>query len=142
VVVSDFYTRHYFDPVTLAGVRYSYTGALMGPREVLRDGYLSWHEPVSDHWWQLRFFGAKQEFVDLGVFTAMAGSVRSTIDVMTPRRWMIQGVGGTDRRLVVAAGAQEEASQSTSAKAAAWREQIQALKAGSLADLARKGGGG
>ena len=35
-----------------SAVRYSLTGAITKPREVLRGGYLSWHGPVSDHWWQ------------------------------------------------------------------------------------------
>src|SRR5271167_4389847 len=39
VLVSDFYTPNYFDPVRAAGVRYSYTGAITSPRQVLKGGY-------------------------------------------------------------------------------------------------------
>ena len=44
VRVSDFYTPNYFDPVRAAGVRYSDTGAITSPRQVLKGGYLSWQD--------------------------------------------------------------------------------------------------
>jgi hypothetical protein len=50
VLVSDFYTPAYFDPIQAPGVRYSFTGALTEPRQVVSGGYLSWHDLVSDHW--------------------------------------------------------------------------------------------
>lgn len=86
LLVSDFYTPSYFDPVRATGVRYSFTGAITEPRQVLRGGYLSWHEPVSDHWFQARFFDAELEFVDLGVIDASQGSLRSQIDKLTFRK--------------------------------------------------------
>ena len=42
VLVSDFYTVRYFDPIAAPGVRYSFTEANRRPRSVLRGGYLSW----------------------------------------------------------------------------------------------------
>jgi hypothetical protein len=91
ILVSDFYTPSYFDPVKAAGVRYSFTGAITEPREVLKGGYLSWHEPVSDHWFQATFFGAKLAFRDIGVIDASKGSLRSQVDKYTfdePRKFM------------------------------------------------------
>ncbi|PYX07755.1 MAG: hypothetical protein DMG88_13130 [Acidobacteria bacterium] len=82
ILVSDFLTPYYYDPVTSSSVRYSYTGAIQAPRTVLQGGYLSWHDPVSDHWFQERFFDAESEFVDVGVLTA-AESLRSEIDRRT-----------------------------------------------------------
>jgi hypothetical protein len=41
VLMSDFYTPHFFDPVRGEGLRYSFTGAITEPREVLPGGYLS-----------------------------------------------------------------------------------------------------
>lgn len=84
IVVSDFYTPNYFDPEPAQGVRYSFTGAIQSPRQVLRGGYLSWHDPVSDHWWQEVFFGARAEFRDLGGLGRLEGSIRSVIDRLTP----------------------------------------------------------
>jgi hypothetical protein len=39
--VSDFITPHFYDPVTTAGTRYSFTGAIKAPRELLKAGYIS-----------------------------------------------------------------------------------------------------
>src|SRR5712692_9387867 len=61
VLMSDFYTPHYFDPVAVSGVRYSYTGVITAPRQVLRGGYLSWADPVSGHWWQETWFNRSEE---------------------------------------------------------------------------------
>jgi hypothetical protein len=82
VTVSDFYTPHFFDPVASEGVQYSFTGAIKEPRQVLDGGYLSWHDPVADHWWQLQNFGAVK-FIDLGVLTAANGPFRSQVDRQT-----------------------------------------------------------
>src|SRR5204862_2300991 len=56
LLVADFYTPKYFDPLANSGTSYSYSWAIKKPQQVLRGGYLSWHEPVSDHWWQARWF--------------------------------------------------------------------------------------
>lgn len=54
VPVSDFYTPRYFDPVRIASVRYSFTGALEYPLEILEAGYLSWIDPLDHSLYQLR----------------------------------------------------------------------------------------
>jgi hypothetical protein len=85
VLVSDFYTPHYFDPHSAAGVRYSFTGAIKKPREVLDGGYLSWHNQIDDHWYQLTWFsGSKPAVRDLGIFAASNKSWREIVDAMTP----------------------------------------------------------
>ena len=89
ILLSDFYTPHFFDPVPGNGVRYSFTGAITKPRTVLRGGYLSWHNPPDDHWYQLTWFGgSKAKLRDLGVFEASSMSTREWIDMRTstPRR--------------------------------------------------------
>jgi hypothetical protein len=128
VLVSDFYTPSYFDPVTSAAVRYSFTQAITKPRQVLRGGYLSWHDPVSNHWYQQTFFGAKATVRDLGVFSrAKEGtSVRTWVYRQTPeRRAFIEPSPATGRATHEATPAYEEPAN---AKAKAWREQIAALK--------------
>ena len=59
VTMSDFYTPDFFDPVGVSSVPYSFTGTIKAPRTVLRDGYSSWHDTVTDHWMQLRMFPDK-----------------------------------------------------------------------------------
>ncbi len=85
VIVSDFYTPHYFDPVQASGVRYSFTGAISAPRQVLPGGYLSWHDPIDGHWHQLQRGATGQVVRDLGVFPGQGSSLRSWIDRHTPR---------------------------------------------------------
>jgi hypothetical protein len=45
VPVSDFYTQRYFDPVDIPGIRYSFTGAVTAPRDVLEGGYVTFLDP-------------------------------------------------------------------------------------------------
>ena len=85
VLVSDFYTPNYFDPVNTSSVRYSYTGAITEPRQVLKGGYLSWQDPVSGSWWQETWFdGPEPSFRSLGpIDQKAAGNMRSAIDRLT-----------------------------------------------------------
>ena len=126
ILMSDFYTPHFFDPVKADSVRYSFTGAITEPRTILKGGYISWHEPVSDHWWQQTWFGAKPEFRDLGVFdTAKAGmSLRAWIDRQTEHPGIDEGLAKDNTALTLAVEAGQRTAQSATAKADAWRSQI------------------
>ncbi len=83
VTVSDFYTPHYFDPISRAGVQYSFTGAITKPRQVLKGGYLIWHDPANDHWYQYDYLGPKPRIRDLGPMNVGA-SIRATFDTLRP----------------------------------------------------------
>ena len=138
ILVSDFYTPRFFDPVWASGVRYSFTGAITRPRQVLRGGYLSWYDPVSDHWWQKTWFsGSKARFVDLGRLTAKTGSVRSQIDRITCEATARAMAGG--RNVARAAGlTAARVSNSTTSRATHWRAQIDALLRVSGGSLQRR----
>jgi hypothetical protein len=82
VVVSDFYTPHFFDPKVSAGVRYSFTGALTRPRQVLKGGYLSWLNPITEELQQLQYFTDTPVIKTLGKASADR-SLRETIDSLT-----------------------------------------------------------
>ena len=129
ILMSDFYTPHFFDPVKNSGVRYSFTGAIKKPRTILKGGYISFHDPVSDHWWQQIWFGAKAEFRDLGVFdSAKAGmSLRSWIDGQTDHPGIDKGLPKSNPTLKAAVAAGKQTTASANAKAGAWREQISAI---------------
>jgi hypothetical protein len=127
ILVSDFYTPHYFDPVTASGVRYSYSGAITRPRQVLRGGYLSWKDSVSGHWWQETWFdGGQPGFSDIGAADAKAGSIRSFIDRITSEQTakaIARGrVSATRAGLTVS-----QAQRSLGANAAMWRQQIRQI---------------
>ncbi len=129
VTVSDFYTPSYFDPVVGDGVRYSFTGAITEPRQVLTGGYLSWHDPVSDHWWQEIFFEAQPEFRDLGAATALrkpGESLRSMIDRLTPAGR--KSLTSSKSNLLAARAVRDRSAESSQAKARSLRSQIQQLK--------------
>lgn len=92
VLVSDFYTPAFFNPVTTPGVRYSFSGAIKTPLTVLPGGYISWHDMVSDHWMQFRNFpddqSSKPHVVDLSnnqVFSDLRQrtSLRAAVDRVT-----------------------------------------------------------
>jgi hypothetical protein len=109
VVVSDFYFPNYFEPVAVDGVRYSFTGAITRPTEVLDGGYISWHDTETNHWWQQRWFGTPQPTLhDLGVFADDGSeSVRAWLDsqVRRERPESVQGVpvSSPDHTALVAA---------------------------------------
>jgi hypothetical protein len=83
IQVSDFYTPHYFDPVTSPSVRYSYTGAITAPRTVLKGGYLSWHDTATKAWWQRTWFGATAVDRELKNMKVRNGNLRQAIDRLT-----------------------------------------------------------
>ncbi len=66
VVVSDFITPHYYDPLETSGTRYSFTGAIKAPRQILPGGYISWVNNEADEWQQLQYLGPTPKIVNLG----------------------------------------------------------------------------
>ncbi len=131
ITVSDFFTPHFFDPTQAAGVRYSFQGNLTEPRQVLRGGYLSWQDPVSQHWWQEVWFGDQPEFRDLGVLGQLNENIRTAIDRRTPQQitnWRTSGISTNDSRLRAAESVQGYEGASEEARAAALRAQIATLK--------------
>ncbi len=84
IQVSDFFTPNFFDPIASTGVRYSYTGALTAPRQVLKDGYLSWFVPALNQWWQRSWFdGGKPSDGAIKNFNLSGTNVRAAIDRLT-----------------------------------------------------------
>jgi hypothetical protein len=105
ILVSDFYTPHFFDPVSAPGVRYSFTGAIDAPRTVLDGGYISWEEPTSRHWFQVRMFRDQYsnavphvlDLTDKTVFDQLkvTQSLRAAIDRVTKPPQYREGLRGT-----------------------------------------------
>jgi len=131
VTVSDFFTPHFFDPVTAPSVRYSFTGAVTKPRHILPGGYLSWVVPETNEWWQgIWFGGAKPKFRNLGVLSGkLAGSLRSTIDKLTPTPLEVKALPDKASLIIAARATYQEVSTASTARATALRSQIKAIKA-------------
>jgi hypothetical protein len=85
VLLSDFYTPNYFDPVAAPGVRYSFTGAITEPRQVLDGGYVSWFDPTSRHVFQLFVEDGDRTFVDRGELPGGFSSLRAFADSFSTR---------------------------------------------------------
>jgi len=127
ILCSDFYTVRFFDPIMAPGVRYSFTGALKAPRQVIRGGYLSWLDVASNSWWQVIWFGGNAPmFRELGPLSAKNGSFRSQIDRLTFQETQRAVAGGL--RVARAAGVPETAVRETvNTQAASLRRQIESL---------------
>jgi hypothetical protein len=80
IAVSDFITPHFYEPNVLPGSRYSFTGALKAPRQILQGGYITWTDPQTDEVQQLLFFG-KPKIKNLG--RANGASLRVFVDAKT-----------------------------------------------------------
>jgi hypothetical protein len=80
VAVSDFLTPHFYDPAATAGTRYSFTGAITQPRQILPGGYISWLNQETDQMQQLLNVDPNQgpHIVTLG--PASGPSLRTWID--------------------------------------------------------------
>jgi hypothetical protein len=136
VLMSDFYTPHFFDPVAATGVRYSFQGSVTKPLQVLDGGYISWYDPVSQHVFQLIVQGKKKTIRDLGASPG-GFSLREFSDRESARyRASVERKGGPRGVLQTALiqksfGApkpgQSEVDESSEAWAAALEKQIASL---------------
>lgn len=85
IPVSDFITPHYYDPVGSTGVRYSFTGAVTRPHEVLDNGYVSFGDPKTKNWYQL--IKTKGQFSTRSLGKVMGDrSTREQIDFLSRSR--------------------------------------------------------
>jgi hypothetical protein len=127
ITVSDFYTPHFFDPVKNSSVMYSFTGAIKEPLQVLVNGYLSWHDPATDTWWQEQYFTGAPVIVDLSANMSKAEgkSLRSRIDSVT----RFEGWKSTQQPTLTMAARRPEATKPSASRAKSWRNQIAAIKA-------------
>ena len=87
--MSDFITPHFYDPVVTEGTRYSFTGAVKAPRQILPGGYISWVNPEKDEWQQLMWVDPKQKpyIQDIGKADEKK-SLREWIDSLAAARKM------------------------------------------------------
>jgi hypothetical protein len=86
VLVSDFYTPRYFDPVSAgSGVRYSFSGKITRPRQVLPGGYLSWLNPQTGKMQQLQYFG-QPTIIDIPSPSPSSNrtTLRGRVDAVSP----------------------------------------------------------
>jgi hypothetical protein len=85
VRMADFCTPDYYGGKRPKS-RYSFTGAIKKPFEVLPGGYLTWRDRRDGHWWQKTYFGPKPEFRDLGAFESTATANGDPADASVRRK--------------------------------------------------------
>ena len=125
VIVSDFYTPNFLDPVKSAGVRYSFTESMDGPRIVMPNGYISWYDPKAKTWMQLRNFADSESsnvphLVDLGknaMFQKHAASknIRSAVDRVTKVPSFTQDLHGSVKTRMTSSSAFNRQSEESCA---------------------------
>ena len=87
IAVSDFITPHFYDPVLTPGTRYSFTGAVQGPRQILPGGYISWVNTAEDQWQQLMYVDPAKPPTIQNIGKADSGkSLREWIDGLAPTK--------------------------------------------------------
>jgi hypothetical protein len=131
VLVSDFITPAFYDPVVATGVRYSFTGAIERPRQVLEGGYISWRNQRNEHIEQLFVRDGQKDFRDLGSMVGFAGSPREFVDKMTEHPELDRGLSQENEQLRSAIEAEESNRQARIRAAESLRNEIEALKASS-----------
>ena len=130
ITVSDFYTPHFFDPVQSNSVSYSFTGAITAPLQVLLNGYVSWHDPSTDTWWQETNFNGQQQFVDLSqqMNAAQGKSLRSRVDSATKFAYW---KSAKKEKLSLLAATKSNAGRASGSRSKSLRKQIADLVAAS-----------
>jgi hypothetical protein len=128
VLVSDFITPAFYDPVKVEGVRYSFTGAVKHPRQVLEGGYISWRNQTNEHIEQLFVTNGKKEFVDLGVWHPSSKSVREFVDSKTRHPELEKSLSPQNERLKAPIEAEQNNKRVRHRAAEVLREEINALE--------------
>jgi hypothetical protein len=80
VLVSDFITPHFYDSLSTPGTRYSFTGAITAPRQVLPGGYISFVNEEADEWQQILYLNSAPQLNNLGPADGTKRSLREWVD--------------------------------------------------------------
>ncbi|KJY28855.1 hypothetical protein [Streptomyces katrae] len=138
LLVSDFFTPRFYDPVTVPGTRYSFGGHIQAPRTILRGGYISFEDSATGDWWQQIWFeGNEPKFRKLGKLSG-SGSIREAIDAQTKTVSRLAASGPSSKQYLAARTLTAHVKESTSARAGVWRAEIERLKGANPAEKAFK----
>jgi hypothetical protein len=80
IAVSDFLTPHFYDSAASFGTRYSFTGAIAAPRQVLPGGYVSYLNLATNKWQQIFWVDSGKPPTIRSLGSAAAKSLRLWID--------------------------------------------------------------
>jgi hypothetical protein len=131
IPLSDFITPHYYDPNGATGVQYSFRGSIKEPHTVLEGGYVSFGNPVDNHWYQIIVQNGRSHVRHLGVIKATQGkSLRELVDraVREIRRDDHYRTKAPGRAAMAAAASGSALGESSAARAKSLREFVKELK--------------
>jgi hypothetical protein len=80
VPMADFYTPRYFEPVNVDRTRYSFTGAIEGPLQILEGGYLSYIDPRDSGLYQLTADGEVVPIAGIAQLARSSAPLRTVVD--------------------------------------------------------------
>ena len=80
IPVSDFCTPAFYDG---GAGPWSFRGNVTGAHQILKDGYLIWHDPVAQEWWRRDWLGAEPTNYALGPMPPTVSFLRGHIDRIT-----------------------------------------------------------
>lgn len=82
IPVSDFCTPAFYDG---GSGPWSYRGNIAAAHQVLKDGYMIWHDPSAQEWWRRDYLGSQPTDYALGPMPPSVSFLRGHIDRMTRR---------------------------------------------------------
>jgi hypothetical protein len=80
IALSDFITPHFYDPIVTDGTRYSFTGAIKAPRQVLPGGYISFVNQEANEVQQIQYVDPNKVPVLVNLGPATGLSLREWVD--------------------------------------------------------------
>jgi hypothetical protein len=80
-LMSDFITPHFYDQSATSSARYSFTGAITRPRQILKGGYISFINENANEVQQILWLGEAPQMRDLG--PASGASLREFVETKT-----------------------------------------------------------
>lgn len=80
IALSDFITPHFYDPIVTDGTRYSFTGAIKAPRQVLPGGYISFVNQEANEVQQIQYVDPNKTPVLVNLGPATGLSLREWVD--------------------------------------------------------------
>lgn len=83
ISLSDFITPHFYDPHAMPDARYSFTGAIKQPRQILPGGYISWVDPATNEMQQILWVDPNKPPLLRNLGLAASGSMRLFIESQT-----------------------------------------------------------
>lgn len=129
ITVSDFITHHFYDPKTKSHIQYSFQGSITAPHMVLEGGYVSFGNPVDNHWYQIVVVDGQTKVRDLGIISSTNGqSLREVIDRKVREIRRDENYRTKPRAAKAAAAAAGAFGDSAAGRAKALRGYIKGLK--------------